>query len=118
MSSPSLVRSFVGLYLTVGTVVLIQSVQTVLAAVRGELPPGDQRHAIVLGAVEAIAAVLFLVPPTLRRGADVLLVIFALAFVLHAVRGELALPLVVYGAVVLFVRAHGVPWSRSARAAA
>ena len=118
MATKSLVRSFVGLYLTVGVVVFIQSLQAVLAAVQGHLPAADQRHAMLLGSIEAIAAILFLVPRTVRHGADVLLVIFGLAFVLHAMRGELSLTLVVYGAAVLFVRAHGAPWSSSAPAAA
>lgn len=118
MPDTPLHRSFAVLYLTVGAVVLIQSIQTVLAAVRDLLPAGGQHHAIVLGSAEALAAILFLVPRTMRRGADVLLVIFALAFGLHAVRGELALALVVYGAAVLFVRTHGVPWSRFSTAAA
>lgn len=112
MPNTPLHRSFAVLYLTVGAVVLVQSIQTVLAAVPDQLPAGAQHHATVLGGAEAFAAMLFLVPRTMRRGADVLLVIFALAFVLHAMRGDLVLALAVYGAAVLFVRTHGVPWSR------
>jgi hypothetical protein len=103
-----LFRQFVVLYVTLGLVVLIQSVETAVAAVRGTIPPADQHHALILGTLETIAAVLFLVPRTMRLGADLLLVIFGLAFVLHALRGDPPLTLLVYGAAALFVRTHGV----------
>lgn len=70
MPNTPLHRSFAVLYLTVGAVVLVQSIQTALAAVRDHLPIGDQHHAVVLGAAEILAAILFLVPRTMRRGAD------------------------------------------------
>ena len=108
MPDRPLFRQFVVLYVTLGLVVLIQSVETAVGAVRGTIPPADQHHALILGTLETIAAVLFLVPRTMRLGADLLLVIFGLAFVLHALRGDPPLTLLVYGAAALFVRTHGV----------
>jgi hypothetical protein len=81
-------RAFVGLYLTTGIVVLIQSVQTI------------------------VAAIVFLIPRTMRIGALGLLVILAFAFGLHALRGDLALSLLVYAAAVSFVWVHGATWPR------
>jgi hypothetical protein len=114
MPDRPLYRQFVVLYVTLGLVVLIQALETAVGAARGTIPPGDQLHALILGTFEAIAAVLFLVPRTMRVGADSLLVIFALAFVLHALRGEAALTLLVYAAATLFVRTHGVGRSPAA----
>lgn len=108
MPRQSLVRAFLSLYVTLGLVVLIQSVQTVVAAHSGSITPGDRRHALVLGALEALAAVAFLIPRTMRVGAVALLVIFAAAFALHALGGDWHLPLLVYGAGALFVQVHGV----------
>ena len=116
MPSPSLVRTFRLLHFTLGAVVLILSVQTVLAARSGGLPAGDRVHGLVLGSLEAVGALLFLIPRTMRAGAGLLLVIFAAAFGLHALRGDVALNLLVYAAGVLFVRAHGTVPFRSSTA--
>jgi hypothetical protein len=102
-----LARAFRLFHVTLGLVVLVQSVQTVLAARHGTLPAGDRVHALLLGSLEAGAALLFLVPQTMRAGAVLLLAIFAAAFGLHALRGDFALNLLVYAAGVLVVRAHG-----------
>ena len=104
----SLVRSFLGLYVTLGIVILVQSVETVLAARTGGLHSPDRLHALILGSVEAVAAVAFLVPRVMQAGAMALLAIFALAFGLHLIQGSPNLVLLVYGAGVLFVRVHGV----------
>lgn len=108
MPSPSLVRTFRLFHFTLGAVVFVLSVQTVLDARNGSLPAGDRVHGLVLGGLEAVAALLFLVPRTMRAGALLLLVIFAAAFGLHALRGDVALNLLVYAAGVLFVREHGM----------
>jgi uncharacterized membrane protein YphA (DoxX/SURF4 family) len=108
MPSGPQARAFILLYASIGVVVLIQSIETVVAAGRGTIPAGDRLHARVLGGLEIVAAVLFLIPRTMRAGAIGLLVIFALAFGLHAVRGDFALPLLVYAAGVFFVRTHGI----------
>lgn len=104
----ALVRSFLALYATLGVVILVQSVQTVLAARAGAMHGSDRLHALVLGRVEAVAAVAFLVPRAMQAGAVALLAIFALAFGLHLLQGSPNLGLLVYGAGVLFVRVHGV----------
>lgn len=108
MPDRRLVRDFVVLYVTLGVVVLVQSAVTVAEAIRGTILSGDRHHALILGTLEAIAAVMFLVPRTMRWGADLLLAIFGLAFVLHALRGDPALSLLVYGAATFFVRTHGI----------
>ena len=108
MPSPSLVRSFLALYLTVGIIIAIESVETVVAALHGGFSPHDRPHAIVLGTLEAVAALLFLIPRTMRWGAGALLLIFALAFGLHLASGHPNLDLLIYAAAVLFVRVHGV----------
>ena len=69
MPTRSLVRAFITLYVTVGAVVLIQSLHTVLDAWRGEAFTGGRRHALVVGGFEIAAALLFLVPRTMRIGA-------------------------------------------------
>lgn len=108
MAQRPLVRAFLTLYVTLGLVVLVQSVQTILEAQRGAGAGPDRLHAVILGAIEALAALLFLVPRTMRVGAAALLAIFALAFGLHTLRGDLHLTLLVYSAGALFVRVHGV----------
>lgn len=104
----SLVRAFLALYVTLGIVILVESVETVLRARAGAFHGPDRLHALVLGGLEAAAAVAFLVPRAMHAGAAVLLAIFALAFGLHALQGSPNLVLLVYGAGVLFVRVHGV----------
>jgi hypothetical protein len=112
MPNVSLLRSFRLLHLTLGVVILVQSVQTVVAARRGEMHPGDRLHALLLGSLEAGAALLFVVPATMKAGATLLLVVFGAAFGLHAIRGEFASTLLVFAAGVYFVRVHGtVPFS-------
>lgn len=104
----SLVRAFLVLWITLGIVILLQSVQTVLAARAGTFHGDDRMHALILAGIEAVAAVAFLVPRAMHAGAVALLAIFALAFGLHLVQGSPNLVLLVYGAGVLFVRVHGV----------
>ena len=103
MPRHNLVRAFVGLWWTLGGVLFVLSIQTVWHG----LTAGGDAHAVVLGSIEAIAAVLFLVPRTLRTGGAGLLATFVVAFVLHAARGQLASPLLVYAAGVVFVMVHG-----------
>src|SRR5882672_4448846 len=108
MPSRSLVRAFLGLYVVLGLVVLVESIGTVVAATHGDSHGHDRLHALILGSFEIFAAALFLVPRTMRWGAAGLLVIFLLAFAIHASRGSPPLTLLVYAAGVLFVRVHGV----------
>lgn len=102
------VRAFLALYFTLGVVVLVQSIQTIIAARHDSIAVPDQVHAFLLGAVEAIAALLFLLPKTMGLGANTLLAVFGIAFGLHALQGHPNLTLLVYAAGVLFVRIHGV----------
>ena len=71
-------------------------------------PPPPFLHALILGTVETLAALLFLVPRTMRVGAVALLAIFALAFAVHPLGGNWHLASLVYAAGVLFVHIHGV----------
>ena len=102
MPQSNLVRAFLALWWTLGAVLLVLSIQTVIHGT-----PGSDVHAVVLGAVEAIAAVLFLIPRTMRVGALGLLATFAVALLFHAAHGQLGTPLLIYAAGVLFVMVHG-----------
>lgn len=108
MPQQRLVRAFLTLWVTLGVVVLVESVRTVVAAHGGAFTDHDRPHALALGSVEAIAALLFLVPRAMRVGAIGLLAVFALAFALHAAQGQANLGLLVYAAGVVFVAVHGV----------
>ena len=113
----SLVRAFLTLYVTVGIIVCLESVQTVRAALRGGFSAHDRPHALVLGALEAAAAILFLIPQTMRWGAAGLLVIFALAFGLHLVGGHPNFDLLIFAAgrsVHPSSRCGGYRWSPAA----
>jgi len=103
-----LVRAFLTLYVALGLVVCYQSIQTIASALQGHTAPANRAHAILLGALETAAAVLFLIPRTMRWGAAGLIGIFCLAFLLHLSDGHPNLALIVYAAAVLFVRVHGV----------
>jgi hypothetical protein len=94
-------HAFLLFHLVLGVALLWGSVHTVL-----HLGSSDP-HALIIGTVEAVAAVAFLLPRTMRVGAGVLLGVLALAFVLHAARGEWRPDLLVYAAGVLLVAVHG-----------
>jgi hypothetical protein len=102
----ALVRAFRGLWWTVGLVVFYLSVTTVRTAMRGGHDSGGP-HAILVGGVEAIAAILFLIPRTMSWGGAGLLATFVVAFLFHAHAGHFAAPILVYAAAVLFVMVHG-----------
>jgi uncharacterized membrane protein YphA (DoxX/SURF4 family) len=101
-----LVCAFVALWWTLGLVLLWLSVRTVIQAA-GSGVSHEDLHAVILGSIEAIAAVLFLIPPTMRVGGIGLLLTFAIAFLVHTTRGQFAAPLLIYAAGVLFVIVHG-----------
>lgn len=100
-----LLRSYLALWVVTGLVLLIASVATVRNAWVGS--PHANPHVALLGAVEAIAALLFLIPRTLRVGAIGLLVTIALAFAIHTALGQFRGDLLLYGVTVLFVLVHG-----------
>jgi hypothetical protein len=108
MPPRSLVRAFLALYVTVGVIVLLESLLTVHGALHGGFAPHDRPHALTLGILEAAAAILFLIPKAMRWGAAALLAIFALAFSLHFLGGHPNLDLPVFAAAVAFIRVHGV----------
>lgn len=108
MPTRNLVRAFLALWWTVGLLLFLYSVRTVI----GELSVnggGAHSHVAILAAAEAIAALLFLLPHTMRAGGIGLLVVFLLAFTLHALRGEFASQLLLYAAAVTFIVVHGPP---------
>jgi uncharacterized membrane protein YphA (DoxX/SURF4 family) len=105
MPSRSLVRSFVALWWILGGALMLGSIQTVLAGLHGG--QGVNPHLVVLGSVEAVAALLFLIPSTLRVGAVGLLLTIAVALSVHVTRHQFRWDLLVFGAAVLFVAVHG-----------
>jgi hypothetical protein len=114
MPSVMLVRAFVVQWWTTGIVLLYLSLRTVYAGLAGGR--GHDAHLVVVGAIEAVAAVLFLIPRTLRIGAAGLLMVFALVLLIHALRLQFRGDIVIYAAAVLFVAVHGsVPklWLRA-----
>ena len=114
MKHHTLPRTFIIFHFTLGVVVLIQSVGTVLHSI----DPNDARppHAglAAFAAAEAVAALLFLIPATMRLAGATLLLIFGVALVIHGLRGEIPLTLFVYAAGVAFVMAHGSAFGRGA----
>jgi len=105
MPPRGLVRSFVILWWVLGASLAVGSVRTLLAA----LPSGESPnlHLVLLGGVEAAAALLFLVPGTLRIGAAGLLLTIAIAWSVHLHLHQFRWDLLVYAAAVLFVSVHG-----------
>ena len=113
MPPVGLVRAFVVQWWTAGLVLFYLSVRT---AYQGLQVTSHDPHLVLVGGLEAIAALLFLVPRTMKIGATGLLLIFALVFLVHAALLQFRGDLLVYAAVVCFVAVHGtVPmsWARS-----
>ena len=106
MNHHRLRNAFAILHYTLGLVVFAQSVTTAVEAAGGGAGTG-RNPLFALAAVEAVAAILFVIPRTVRIGGGLLLGVFPVAIAVHALRGDLALTLVVYGAAVVFVMAHG-----------
>ncbi len=103
-------RAFALFHATLGTIVLLQSIgvlRRVLAATAGGT---SHTHIVVIAAVEALAALLFLIPKTLDIGGTVLLIVFAIAFLLHGVHGQWGL--FVYAAGVILVMVNGSEFGR------
>jgi hypothetical protein len=107
MTHPELLRRvFVALHLALGSTLLVGGLMAAVGADRRD------PHALVLGSVETLAAVLFLLPRTLRLGAALLLVTLAAAFTIHLLRGEWPGGLVIYAVGVAFVAVHGSGYQR------
>jgi hypothetical protein len=91
------------LWWTVGLVLLVGGVQTV----EGELKSTHHSPVVLLAAVEAVSALLFLLPRTMRVGAAGLLLTLAVALVVHLAMRQLRWDLLLYAAAVYFVAVHG-----------
>ena len=105
MPPRSLLRAFLSLWMVSGVVLLVASVATVRAAWAGAHHVNP--HLVLLGSVEAVAALLFLIPRTLRLGAIALLITIGVAFGVHSALGAFRGDLLLYGVVVAFVLVHG-----------
>jgi len=104
----SLLAAFVLLWGMLGLGLLIGSAQTAVHALASTHP---DPHLVLLGAVEAVSALLFLIPRTSRWGAAGLLLTLLVAWAAHAFLHEVRWDLLVYAAAVTFVAVHG-PLSR------
>jgi len=102
MTSGGRNQSIVVLHYTTGLVLLYLSLRTAIHAFGG----GGSRHGAVLGAVEALGAVLFLVPRTLGIGALLLLLTLGAAIVMHGLGGAFRGDLLVFAAAVWCVLAN------------
>ena len=100
-----LLCSFLALWIVTGLVLLIASGVTVLEAWPGS--PHANPHLVLLGGIEAVAALFFVIPRTSRIGAVGLLATIGLAFVVHTALGQFRGDLVAYGVAILFVMVHG-----------
>ena len=99
-----LVMTFLILWWTLGATLLFLSARTVRLALAST---AHDPHVALLGAIEAVSALLFLWPRTMRAGAWGLLATIAVAFLLHAHGHQFRGDLLVYAAAVLFVSTHG-----------
>jgi hypothetical protein len=107
MTTRKLHRTFALFHATLGIVVLVESVRTMLHAVGVSGGHPMNLGLAVFAGVEAGAAVLFLLPATTRLGAAVLVVVFVIALGLHLLEGQWQSPLLVYAAGAAFVMRHG-----------
>ena len=103
MNSKSFRRTFVLFHITLGMVVFLQSVSTVLRASSGHFVEAMRSHVTILAIVEALAAIIFLLPRTVKVGGAMLLIIFAVALAVHGVRGELTLFVYAVGVVLVMI---------------
>ena len=103
MNRTHLMRAFFLLWWTLGVILFVLSVRTVRFALGFHHDP----HAVLLGSIEAVAALVFLIPQTMRTGGGALLAVLAIAALLHTMQGQFPGPLLIYAAGVLFVIVHG-----------
>jgi hypothetical protein len=115
MASRTLRTTFGAFHMTLGAVVLFQSVTAILGALRPSADEPVNHHLILVAGVEAIGAALFLLGLTVRLGGALMLLSFAVALAVHGLRH--GLPLLVYAAGTIFVMAHGSLWPRRTPAA-
>ena len=114
MPPQRILRSFLFLWAATGVALLYGSVETVRSAFAAvHLNP----HLVVLGSLEALAALLFLIPRAMRFGAIGLLVTIGIALGVHASLHQFRGDLLLYGSAVLFVLVHGPLTREQIRAA-
>ena len=102
----SMERAFLALWWILAAALFYLSAMTVRNGL-SDPHGGSDLHAVIVGCVEAAAAVLFVVPGTMRLGAIGLLGTIAIAEAANTVQGHFSINLVVYAAAVFFVMAHG-----------
>lgn len=107
MNHITLRRTFIIFHLTLGIVVFIESVGTVLHSIGGQRIQHFNTALAVFASLEALAALLFLLPITMRLAGVALLLIFGAAIIFHGLHGKFLSTLLVYAAGVAFVMAHG-----------
>ena len=115
MPPVSLLRSFLALWIVTGVVLLVGGVETMREAWTGSSQANP--HLVLLGGIEAVAALCFIIPRTFRIGAIGLLATISVAFVVHTALGQFRGDLLLYGVVVLFVLVHGPLTETQLRAA-
>jgi hypothetical protein len=102
-------NAIAGLRWAVGVVVLLESCRLLVSSQMHSSCKGGPPHAIPVGLAwcETVVAVLFLVPSTAALGGYLLLTVFLAAAVIHVLRGQTDVGvLVVYRAAVLVCLAH------------
>lgn len=117
MNHSTLRRTFIIFHLTLGILVFIESLSTVLRSVGGQKIQHFNTVLAVFASMEALAALLFLLPFTMRLAGAALLLIFAAALLFHGLHGEFLSTLLVYAAGVAFVMAHGSAFGRGTSSA-
>jgi hypothetical protein len=111
MASRELRMAFGAFHITLGAVVLFQSVATFLTALNPPEGVTLHPHTAILAGVEALGAILFLIGRTLKLGGALMLLTFAIALAVHRF-GQPAL--LVYAAGTIFVMMHGSLWPKAA----
>src|SRR5262249_23668881 len=107
MPPRKLVLAFVALWFTLGVVLFVLSVRTVLEGLGHHGGGLSGAHLVLIGGIEALAALLLLLPRTLRLGAFGLLFTFAVAIIAHSAAGEFPMQLLLFAAATVFVLVHG-----------
>ena len=102
-------RAFVLFHLTLGVVVFIESVLTVVNSLHSTTTSHLNTIVPWFAGLEALAAVLLLIPQTMKVGGAILLLIFLAALIVHGPAD--GMPLIVYSAGVIFMMIHGSAYS-------
>ena len=107
MPQTKLSRALVGFRIVLGATLLYGSAATVIVAIVGGVTGGGPRPSgILIASAEAIGALLLLLPRTRRIGAGLLVLSIGAAFLVHLIRRELRLDLLVYVAGAVLIGVH------------